>query len=108
MSEYPQRSDYMAGKVTFEEFYASVAKVAGISYAQSDLLPRVKLALEAGDEHLNTIPLSVWDRRAAYTSAAVARSLKLHGDFYSLAGGVCVHKQAAKLAAVTWAQKGEK
>ena len=101
MTTYPQRSDYMAGRVSFEEFYRSVAKAAGISYSNADsaFLARVRQALTDGDEHLNSIPLHIWDGRAVMTAANVSRALKLHGDFYSLAGGVCVHKQAAKDAA---------
>lgn len=95
------RKDYMEGRVTHEQFYSSVAKTAGISFERSDLLPRVKAALEAGDEHLNSIPLALWDNRAAnpVTRANISRALKEHGDFFSLAGGVCTLKQAAKNAA---------
>lgn len=95
------RKDYMEGRVTHEQFYSSVARAAGISFAQSDLLPRVRTALEAGDEHLNSIPLALWDRRAEnpVTRANISRALKEHGDFFSLAGGVCTLKQAAKNAA---------
>lgn len=97
--KYPTRKDYMENRVTFEEYYGAIVKEAGISYANSSLLPRVKAALEAGDEHLNTISLQVWDQQAIGTQNIVARVMKEHGDTYSLAGGVCVHKTAAKLAA---------
>lgn len=99
MKEYPQRSAYMAGEVSFTEFYESVAKEAGISYENSSLLPRIKHALAAGDEHLNTIPLSEWNSMAAMTYGPLKHAFKLHGDTFSLAGGVCVHKAAAKKAA---------
>ena len=92
------RQDYMDGAVTFEQYYTSIAEAAGISMAGSELMPDVKAALAAGDEHLNTIPIETWDRIAA-PRTWLATAFKAHGDFYSLAGGVCVYKQAAKNAA---------
>ena len=92
------RQDYMAGTVSFEQYYTSIAEAAGISMAGSELMPAVKAALAAGDEHLNTIPLGTWDRIAA-PRPWLATAFKEHGDSYSLAGGVCVYKQAAKNAA---------
>ena len=97
--EYPQRKAYLRGEVSFEDFYESVAAAAGISYTNASTLPEIQAALASGDEHLNTIPLRQWDIRAAQTQSVVGRALQLHGDFYSLAGGVCVHKAAAKKAA---------
>lgn len=100
MTTYHQRSDYMAGRVTFEDYYSSVAKAAHISYANADpaFLASVRQAIADGDEHLNRISLPIWDGRAIASKGALARAFALHGDFYSLAGGVCVHKQAAKNA----------
>lgn len=96
------RKDYMDGKVSFEEYYRSVARAAGISFASASvgLLDRVERALAAGDKHLNTIPLSLWDSYAIVAQHATAPAFKAHGDGWSLAGGVCVAKQAAKDAAV--------
>ncbi len=100
-NKYPTRADYMNNKVSFREFYTAVAKDAGISFAKSDILPKVKAALAAGDEHLNTIPLRTWDLRAtnSITQNAITRALKLHGDYFSLAGGVSTLKVAAINAA---------
>ena len=99
---HPQRADYMNGIVTFSEFYGSVAKAAGVSLkGNPKLIARVKAALANGDEHLNTIPLSEWDILAAGAAPQIAASLKLHGDSYSLAGGVCVMKEAARRVAET-------
>ena len=97
------RQDYMDGKVTHADYYRSIARAAGISFELGpfELLRQVKEALVNGDDHLNTIPLSVWDRlaTAAYMNGSVIRAFKEHGDFWSLAGGVCLAKQAAKDAA---------
>lgn len=99
METLPTRKEYLDGSVTFEEFYSSVAKEARINFDNSPDLERVVAALKAGDKHLNSIPLAYWDRKAAVAAPRIASALKLHGDFYSLAGGVCVMKQAAINAA---------
>ena len=94
------RKDYMDGRVTHAEYYTSVAKAAGVSFADSQMLPKVRDALEKGDEHLNTISLTTWDAMALFPTcrANISRALKAHEDFWSLAGGVCTLKQAAKNA----------
>jgi hypothetical protein len=92
------RKDYMENRLTHAEYYGLIAKEAGISYANSQELPRIKEAIST-DENLNNIPLSWWDKRANSTVSSVSKALKNHGDFYSLAGGVCVHKAAAIKAA---------
>lgn len=92
----PQRKDYMDGHISFEDFYRSVYKIAGINLAGNRILDRVRTALSAGDEHLNSIPLPVWDALAHGARLALATSFKKHGDFFSLAGGVCAMKQAAR------------
>ena len=94
------RKEYMQNsKKLFHAYYLEIAKEAGIDYSESDLLPRVKEALKAGDEHLNTIPLSIWDANGMYTQRTINTAMKKRGDFWSLAGSVCVHKTAAKEAA---------
>ena len=101
--KHPQRSDYMNGKVTHEEYYTSVAKAAGLDYSKSPLLPRIKRALADGDDALNSIPLTKWDALGVGSYRAVKAALKLHGDLYSLAGSTCTQKAAARIAA-----RGEK
>ncbi len=90
------RSDYMAGQCSHAEFYRAVNKTAGFIITDPRLLDRVRKALASGDEHLNTIPLRIWDGVAVNAQAALSRAFKAHGDFYSLAGGVCCAKQAAR------------
>lgn len=90
------RKDYIAGRATFTEFYRAVNATAGLVCRDKALLFKARAALDAGDEHLNSIPLRIWDMHAACAHLAVARALKVHGDSYSLAGGVCSMKQAAR------------
>lgn len=95
------RADYMSGRVSHQAYYLSVAREAGISYEASAKLPEIKAALAAGDEHLNTIPLRWWDERGESTRSAIARALKGRDPGgCSLADLVCVHKCAARDAAL--------
>lgn len=95
----PTRTDYMNGSVTHHEYYRCLGREAGIRFSNSDLLPRIQVALANGDEHLNTIPLDVWDQRAATLLPYIKNVFKAHGDTDSLNGRVCVLKQAARDAA---------
>lgn len=96
---YPQRSAYMNGDVTFAEFYRSVYEVANLHPAmlRSSGIDKdwVQRTLRH-DEHLNLIPMSKWDGLSLAYRIMLRRSLKLHGDFWSLAGGVCAFKQMAR------------
>lgn len=109
------RSDYMAKRATHAEFYRAVNATAGYSLRAEytytnffrsvvtvrNIVERARAALANGDEHLNSIPLPIWDGIASAHKAEIGRALRAHGDFYSLAGGVCCVKQAAKDAADT-------
>jgi hypothetical protein len=101
------RKDYMNGKVTHEEYYASVAKMAGVSFVGSDpaFLRKVRRALDRGDEHLNSIPLRVWDMYGAGAQIATAPAFEAHGDFWSIAGGCCVAKTMARRAAMAFGSR---
>jgi hypothetical protein len=63
------RKDYMDGRATHADYYRGVYQDAHISYVGSALLPVIKAALEKGDEHLNTIPLGLWDARSELNKA---------------------------------------
>lgn len=93
----PTRQDYLQNRVSFAEYYRAVAKTAGISYRNADpiFLSRVRQALANGDEHLNTIPLREWDIRATCLLPSIRAAFRAHGDGDSLAGRVCLIKQAA-------------
>lgn len=91
----PTRQDYMNKLVSHADYYRAIYREAHISYVNSDMLPRIKAALADGDEHLNTIPLWIWDGMSICTARILRPVFKAHGDFYSIAGGICAHKQAA-------------
>ena len=92
------RKDYMDGKVEFADYYREVAKTAGVSYqgVKLSFLQRVKQCIKNGDEHLNGIPLKEWDSRAFSLLPTIKAAFKKHGDCDTLAGRVCLIKQAAR------------
>lgn len=100
MTTEPTRKQYMNKEVSFSDFYRAVYQTAGISLgANESLVLKVKTALSEGDEHLNSIPLGYWDGLAFSARGSLKKAFKKHGDFYSMAGGVCAMKQAARDAA---------
>ena len=100
MTTEPTRKQYMDGEVSFADFYRAIYRTAGISLeGNKTLTSRVKKALYQGDKHLNSISREVWDGLAFSARYTLIKAFKEHGDSYSMAGGVCVMKQAARDAA---------
>lgn len=50
--------------------------------------------LNSRDRHLNDIPLHKWD--AMVSTLPLAAKMKDFGDYYTLAGAVCIAKEAAR------------
>ena len=90
------RNDYIEGRCTHDEFYEAVAKAAGVTRVSDELQQLANAAWANGDEHLNTIPLGVWDAAAAGRQLCITTALKKFGDHWSMMGGVCVMKHVAK------------
>jgi len=90
------REQYLAGELTFTEYYRHVNERAGIKITDKDTIVRIHEALAKGDEHLNSIPHTSWDGLAAPYKQRLSAAFKEAGDFWSLAGGVCALKQAAR------------
>ena len=95
-----KHQDMIAGTVTHEQYYSSVAKSAKIDFEYSAWLPEIKQALDAGDTNLNTVGLHMWDDYALMCTSALKAAFKKHGDVYTLSGAVCALKQAAVEAAI--------
>jgi len=97
------RKDYMDGKATFAEYYRDVNAGLSPPHRMRDeaFLQRVEAALADGDEHLNTIPLAVWDGMAQGLETTYRPRFKARGDQWSMAGMVCAMKQAARDAVQT-------
>jgi len=85
------REDYLADRCTHREYYAQFVteemKARLLRYLGIERL------LASKDEHLNDIPLRTWDLFIAYP---LAISLKSVGDYSTIAGNVCIAKEAAR------------
>ena len=92
---YPQREQYMNNEISHHDFYLSIAKAAGIKH-NADFVLECKKALDRGDEHLNTIPLAVWDRKGVFVKLALSVALKKHGDGWCLSNNTCAQKEMAR------------
>lgn len=102
MSEYtePTRKDYLDGKCSHQEYYRSIVAECGISLENDPIMSKVIASLKSGDQHLNNIPLRTWDVIALGQRARMATVLKSRGDWLTLAGGVCIMKEAARIATI--------
>lgn len=85
------RKDYMNNKNTHREYYGQ--------FVNDEIKSRVRfllpIVLESEDEHLNDIPLKVWDAISA-DYAGIGRKMKEAGDYLTMAGWVCIVKEAAR------------
>ena len=97
------RKDYMEGRCSYSDYYEGIARALGdagflrLPYS----VPQIIAALERGDMHLNSLPLSGWDGAAIpFTrKAAVHRIFQAHDDWVSLGGFVCALKEWARMFA---------
>lgn len=92
------RQDYLEGRATHEQYYG---EICADYYPHFDIpfVESVALALERGDEHLNSIPLVRWDARCPRpVPAALAAKFRERGDYATAAGLVCVMKFCARRA----------
>ncbi len=86
-----ERARYMNREITHSEYYLWLADEIHVS--ERNLPVPIERIRESTDEHLNDIPLALWDRMDA-----VVRS-HAHGLPWSLSDTVCVLKAVARRAA---------
>lgn len=100
-NEYYTRQQYMTdycGK-TEEEQKAIYRRYFG-QFVNSGTISTVlygigkERLLASTDEHMNDIPLAMWDRLVPNLSGS--SGFKKAGDYYTLANGVCLLKEAAR------------
>lgn len=91
------RKQHMNGECSHREYYAQFAGIFMEAVA-GKFKPEFLRSRLAEDEHLNNIPLSYWDMLSAgYKSEYAKINEGLNGSrCWSLAGGVCAAKEAAK------------
>lgn len=86
------RKEYMAGACTHREYYAQfVDHRTRYLVAEGIGAERIKASTHP---HFSDIPLSEWDRLTP--KAAGSGKFEKAGDYYTLAGGVCMLKEAAE------------
>jgi hypothetical protein len=89
------RQQYLAKECDHKQYYAQFVTPYIIAMV-TRIVGRKKLAASK-DPHLNDIPLAVWDSMVPHL-VNVGAKMQKRGDFLTLAGGVCVLKEAAKQA----------
>ena len=100
------RTDYLRQSQepgAFARYYGEIiAECGGPSAFRAHLpvpLEDIRAALAAGDTHLNTIRLALWDERSMSISQKCGQALRARGDYPTLGNSVCILKEAARLLA---------
>lgn len=94
MKDKYTREQYMSSECTHSQYYNQFFTDSFVEYIGATI--GCEALLQSWDEHLNDIPLAKWDGIAIKLAGVFANALKLAGDFYSLAAGVCICKEAAR------------
>ena len=84
------RKQYLANECTHSEYYGQFVD----ERTKNVLLRRVgrDRIVASADEHFNDIELELWDALPALQS----HDMSAQGDFLTLAGKVCIYKEAAR------------
>lgn len=90
------RQDYLSRRCTHEQYYAQfVTEQVKDLVAQSIGIDRLKASIAPA---FNDIPLLEWDSLVPILEVYhdMRAKKKAHGDTWSIAGGVCILKEAAR------------
>lgn len=93
------RDKYMSHQITHAQFFGHIANMCGLAPFNKSFINRVKVALKNGDIHLNSIPLIEWDNMVYCFSQRTQAIISAFDNGFSLAGGVCMLKEKARLQA---------
>lgn len=86
------RQQYLAGECTHAEYYGQF-----VTDGKKRILHRLEDKIKrSNDPHFNDIPLKQWDQLAPAIYPTLSKQMKETGDCLSLAGAVCVLKEAAR------------
>lgn len=97
MTELYTRAQYMAdaqtdGMTAHRRYFGQFVTPATI-YRVVHLIGKDKL-LSSKDEHMNDIPLELWDRLVPELPGS--SGFRKAGDYYTISLGVCLAKEAAR------------
>lgn len=86
------RHEYVTGKFSHREYYAQfvTSRIKAIVTQQITL----EKLLASTDEHLNDIPMSLWDRLPS--QEIPVHKMRQCGDYLTSSGEVCIFKEAAQ------------
>lgn len=89
------RKEYLDGAVSHREYYAQFVTEGVKQLVEKRIgIDRLK---KSTDEHLNDIPLKTWDNLfSTGVPKYIGDKLREAGDFPTMAGAVCILKEAAR------------
>jgi hypothetical protein len=96
ITENYTRTQYLNKECTHEQYYTQYCNDTIIDRVNSFFGKEKLQDAIKEDEHLNNIPIAKWDILAS-NLYDVSKKMKENGDYLTLAGGVCICKQAAKI-----------
>lgn len=88
------RKDYLEGRCDHRAYYAQFVS-AGVRQCVAQSIG-VKCIRASADPYFNDIPLPRWDSVFQPIPAGIASALRAAGDYPTLAGAVCIAKEAAR------------
>lgn len=99
------RKQYLDGECTHEEYYGQfVTREIRQLVSRTFTVPRL---VASPDPHFNDITLRRWDALAGSLGKPTEAALRDRGDWLSLAGAVCILKEAARQVVEAHVQKRE-
>lgn len=86
------RQQYLNHECSHRQFYAQIVT----DEVKATVLQRIGLSklMASTDENLNDVSLRLWDALPA--TRAMSEATKATGDYLTLAGKVCIFKEAAR------------
>ena len=92
------RKQYLNKECTFEQYYGQLATESVKKTVLNFFSPEELKAAYAKDKHFNSIPLANWDHigKRANLRGNLSAEFKKLGDYSTVAGLVCVVKNAAR------------
>lgn len=88
------RQQYLDKECTHRQFYGQFV-TPGIIREVEDRIGVSRL-YDSQDPHFNDIPLGRWDGLGVWLQGVAAKKILATGDVPTLAGGVCIAKEAAR------------
>lgn len=102
------RAQYMSGEVTHQQYYGQFVSDVTIKIVAQAFGGDALRAAFAEDQAFNTLELRRWDSLTEWIKHEMSQLLRDAGDFWTLANGVCVLKQAARMYVESSAEAAEK